>query len=388
MCWRRQTVHQELAAIMAKRDYYEVLGVSRSANDDEIKKAYRKLAMKFHPDRNPDDATAEEKFKEIGEAYEVLSDEGKRSAYDRMGHAAFEGGMGGGGFGGANFQDIFSNFGNVFGDLFGQQGGGGRRQQRRGADLRYRMELSLEEAVRGTKKTVTFTAPAACSVCDGKGTEKPEDVMTCGTCHGAGQVRMQQGFFAVAQTCPACQGSGKTVRHPCKSCHGSGVNERERTLEVSIPAGVDNGQRVRISGEGESIGSAGPSGDLYVEILVREHPVFQRDGADLYMDVPVSFADAALGGEVNVPTIEGTQISLKIPEGTQSGKMFRLRGKGIKPVQSSMIGDLLCRVVVETPVNLNSRQKELLRELQASLDHGDQAPHKKSFLDKLGELFS
>lgn len=375
---------------MAKRDYYEVLGVARGASEDDIKKAYRRLAMKYHPDRNPDDASAEEKFKEVGEAYEVLSDANKRSAYDRMGHAAFEGGMGGGsGFNGANFQDIFSNFGSVFGDLFGQQGGGGgRRQQRRGADLRYRMELSLEEAVRGCKKTVTFTAPAACSSCDGKGTEKPEDVMTCGTCHGAGQVRIQQGFFAVAQTCPACQGSGKTVRHPCKGCHGSGVSERERTLEVTIPAGIDNGQRVRISGEGESIGSAGPAGDLYVEILVREHPVFQRDGADLYMDVPVSFADAALGGEVNVPTIEGTQISLKIPEGTQSGKMFRLRGKGVRPVQSSMVGDLICRVVVETPVNLTSRQKELLREFQATLDQGDQAPHKKSFLDKLGELFS
>lgn len=369
---------------MAKRDYYEILGLSKSASDDEIKKSYRKLAMKYHPDRNPDNQEAEEKFKEASEAYEVLSDGEKRSAYDRMGHSAFEGGgFGGGGF---NAQDIFSQFGDIFGDMFG--GRGGQQRQRRGADLRYVMELSLEEAVKGIKKTITFTAPASCEACNGKGAKDAKDITTCGTCHGSGQVRMQQGFFSVQQSCPTCQGRGKTIKNPCNVCHGSGVSERKRTLEVSIPAGVDNGDRVRLTGEGESIGGNGQAGDLYVEVVVREHSVFQRDGADLYMDVPVSFTDAALGKEVEIPTLDG-RVSLKIPEGTQTGKLFRLRGKGVKPVRTSMVGDLLCRVVVETPVNLNSRQKELLRELQATLD-GDhkQSPNKKSFFDRLGEMFS
>lgn len=372
---------------MAKRDYYEVLGVAKGAGEDEIKKAYRKLAMKYHPDRNPDDPSAEDKFKEASEAYEVLSDAQKRSAYDRMGHAAFEGGRGGagggfGGFGGgaADFQDIFSQFSDIFGR---QAGGGGQSRQRRGADLRYVMELSLEEAVRGVKKTVTFTAPASCEACDGKGSKNPENVQTCPTCRGAGQIRMQQGFFSVNQTCPTCHGRGKVIKDPCNVCHGSGVTDRSRTLEVSIPAGVDTGQRVRISGEGEAGGAGAQNGDLYVEIVVREHNVFQRDGADLYMDVPISFADAALGKEVEVPTLDG-RISLKVPEGTQTGRLFRVRGKGVKPVQSSMVGDLICRIVVETPVNLTARQKELLRELQTSMDEdADQSPKKKSFFEKL-----
>lgn len=375
---------------MAKRDYYEVLGLSKGSSEDEIKKAYRKLAMKYHPDRNPDDKTAEEKFKEASEAYEVLADSQKRAAYDRMGHAAFEGGMGGGGgfSGGGNFQDIFGQFGDIFGDVFNRQGGGQQSRQRRGSDLRYVMELTLEEAVKGVKKTITFTAPASCNACDGKGAKNPNDVNTCGTCHGAGQVRMQQGFFSVQQACPTCHGRGKTVKNPCNVCHGSGVAERSRTLEVSIPAGVDNGDRVRLSGEGEAGGAGMQSGDLYVEIAVREHSVFQRDGADLYMDVPVSFTDAALGKEVEIPTLEG-RVNLKIPEGTQTGRLFRLRGKGIKPVRTTMVGDLLCRVVVETPVNLTSRQKELLKELQSTMDHdGQQSPNKKSFFDKLGEIFS
>jgi len=372
---------------MAKRDYYEVLGVAKSASEDEIKKAYRKLAMKYHPDRNPDDPSAEDKFKEASQAYEVLSDAQKRSAYDRMGHAAFENGGGagaggfGGGFGGGDFQDIFSQFS----DIFGRQGGGGGQQsrQRRGADLRYVMELTLEEAVRGVKKTVTFTAPASCEACDGKGSKNPENVQTCPTCRGAGQIRMQQGFFSVNQSCPTCHGRGKIVKDPCNVCHGSGVTDRSRTLEVSIPAGVDTGQRVRISGEGEAGGAGAQNGDLYVEIVVREHNVFQRDGADLYMDVPISFADAALGKEVEVPTLDG-RISLKVPEGTQTGRLFRVRGKGVKPVQSSMIGDLICRIVVETPVNLTARQKELLRELQTSMDEDvNQSPKKKSFFEKL-----
>lgn len=367
---------------MAKRDYYEVLGLSKGAGEDEIKKAYRKLAMKYHPDRNPDNKEAEEKFKEASEAYEVLSDSDKRSAYDRMGHSAFEGMGGFGGGGGFNAQDIFSQFGDIFGDMFGGRGGGGQRQ-RRGADLRYVLELTLEEAVKGVKKTISFTAPAACEACNGKGSKNPEDVTTCQTCHGSGQVRMQQGFFSVQQTCHTCQGRGKIVKNPCNVCHGAGVAERKRTLEVSIPAGVDNGDRVRLTGEGEAGGAGAQPGDLYVEVVVREHAVFQRDGADLYMDVPISFTDAALGKEVEIPTLDG-RVSLKIPEGTQTGKLFRLRGKGVKPVRTSMVGDLLCRVVVETPVNLTSRQKELLQELQATLDGDDQqSPKKKSFFERL-----
>jgi molecular chaperone DnaJ len=350
---------------MAKRDYYEVLGVAKTASDDEIKKAYRKLAMKYHPDRNPDNPEAEEKFKEASEAYEVLSDSEKRSMYDRMGHQAFEGGMGGGGGFGGGFsaEDIFSQFGDIFGGAFG----GGRQQQR---------------ARRGSE-TITFTAPAPCDACDGKGSKNPNDVETCPTCHGAGQVRMQQGFFSVQQTCSTCRGQGKIIKNPCNKCHGSGVSDRQQTLEVTIPAGVDNGDRVRLTGKGEAIRD-GQSGDLYVEVVVREHEIFQRDGADLYMDVPVSIADAALGKEIEIPTLDG-RVSLKIPEGTQTGKLFRLRGKGVKPVRTSMTGDLLCRIVVETPVNLTSRQRELLKELQASMDgEGSQSsPKKKSFFDRL-----
>ncbi|MEY2862563.1 MAG: molecular chaperone DnaJ [Pseudomonadota bacterium] len=386
---RRTALLGELKRNMAKRDYYEVLGLPKGSSEDDIKKAYRKLAMKYHPDRNPDDKAAEDKFKEASEAYEVLSDAQKRASYDRMGHAAFEGGGGFGGGGGGNYQDIFGQFGDIFGDMFNRQGGGQRQQQqRRGSDLRYMMTLTLEEAVKGVKKTVTFSAPASCTACDGKGAKNPSDVQTCGTCHGAGQVRMQQGFFSVQQACPTCRGRGKTVKNPCNVCHGSGVADRERTLEVSIPAGVDTGDRVRLSGEGEAGGAGVQSGDLYVEITVREHAVFQRDGADLYMDVPISFTDAALGKEVEIPTLDG-RVNLKIPEGTQTGRLFRLRGKGVKPVRTTMVGDLLCRVVVETPVNLNSRQKELLRELQSNMDHdGQQSPNKKSFFDKLGALFS
>ncbi len=374
--------------MMSKRDFYEVLGIDKNANEQEIKKAYRKLAMKYHPDRNPDDPQAEEKFKEASLAYEVLSDAQKRSAYDRMGHAAFENGMGGGGgFGGGNFHDIFGDlFGGGraggFGDMFGDMFGGGRSsRRRRGADLRYVVELSLEEAVNGVKKEITFTAPAPCETCNGKGTKNPEDVVTCITCGGHGVVRMQQGFFAVQQTCPHCGGSGKQIKNPCGDCHGSGVKDKSRTLEVTIPAGVDNGDRVRLSGEGEAI-QGGESGDLYVEIRVKEHDKFVRNGADLHLDVPISFADAALGREVEVPTLDG-RINLRIPEGTQSHKIFRIKGKGITPVRESMKGDLLCRVIVETPTNLSSEQKDLLRQLQGSLGEHNQSDKKKSFFDKL-----
>ncbi|MDO4222885.1 MAG: molecular chaperone DnaJ [Acinetobacter sp.] len=370
---------------MAKRDYYEVLGVAKSASDDEIKKAYRKLAMKYHPDRNPDNPEAEEKFKEAAEAYEVLSDSEKRSMYDRMGHGAFEGGFGGagGGFGGGfSAEDIFSQFGDIFGGAFG---GGGRQQQRqaRGSDLRYELELSLEEAVQGTTKEISFTSPASCESCDGKGAKNASDIETCKTCHGAGYVRMQQGFFSVQQPCGSCRGQGKTIKNPCNTCHGSGVSSRKQTLEVKIPAGVDNGDRIRLAGKGEAV-RGGVAGDLYVEVVVREHEIFQRDGADLYMDVPVSITDAALGKEVTIPTLD-SKVSLKIPAGTQTGKLFRLRGKGVKPVRATMVGDLLCRIVVETPVNLTARQRELLEELQATLDSGDsqQTPKKKGFFDRL-----
>lgn len=378
---------------MSKRDFYEVLGVSKTASSDEIKKAYRKLAMKYHPDRNPDDADAEEKFKEAAMAYEVLSDDSKRSAYDRMGHAAFENGMGGGGFGGANFQDIFGDiFGNmnggrsggfqdIFGEMFGGRGGSSR--PRRGSDLRYMLDLTLEEAVAGCKKEITFTAPAPCDACDGKGTKNPDDIKTCSTCGGAGVVRMQQGFFAVQQACPTCHGSGKEIKNPCNECHGSGLKDKSRTLEVSIPAGVDNGDRVRLSGEGEAV-VGGENGDLYVEIRVEQHPIFTREGADLYMDVPVSFTDVALGKEIEVPTLDG-RVNLRIPEGTQSHKMFRIKGKGVTPVRTSMRGDLICRVIVETPTSLNSHQKDLLRQLQDSMGDHQQSTQKKSFFDKLKE---
>ncbi len=373
---------------MSKRDFYEVLGVSKTADEKEIKRAYRKLAMKYHPDRNSDDPEAEEKFKEASMAYEVLSDSDKRAAYDRMGHAAFENGMGGGGFGGAgNFQDIFGDIFGNFGDIFGQARGGGR--SRRGSDLRYVIDLTLEEAVRGCKKEISFTAPAPCDTCDGKGAKNASDVVTCQTCHGQGQVRMQQGFFAVQQTCPNCGGSGKQIKNPCKDCHGSGVKDKSRTLEVSIPAGVDDGDRVRLAGEGEAGGAGVQNGDLYVEVRVKEHPVFKRQGADLYMDVPVSITDAALGKEVEIPTLDG-KVKIKVAEGTQSGKLLRVRGKGVTPVRTTMKGDMICRIMVETPVNLTREQKDLLRKFQDTLD-GDskhqQSPHKKSFFEKLGDFF-
>ncbi len=351
---------------MSKRDYYEVLGVERGASEAELKKAYRRLAMKHHPDRNPGDKAAEDAFKEANEAYEVLSDAGKRSAYDQYGHAGVDPQMGGGGGfggGGANFSDIF---GDVFSDFFGGQRGGQRGGAQRGSDLRYTLELDLEEAVRGTTVTIRVPTLVNCKTCDGSGAKKGTSPVTCTTCGGIGQVRMQQGFFSVQQTCPRCHGSGKMITDPCGSCHGHGRVEEHKTLSVKVPAGVDTGDRIRLSGEGESGTLGGPSGDLYVVVNVREHAIFQRDGKHLYCEVPISFVDAALGGELEVPTLDG-RVKLKIPEGTQTGKLFRLRGKGVAPVRGGGAGDLMCKVAVETPVNLDRRQRELLEEFRQSL---------------------
>jgi len=377
---------------MAKRDYYEILGVAKDVNDEDLKKAYRRLAMKFHPDRNPDNKEAEEKFKEGNEAYEMLSNPDKRAAYDRHGHAGVDPSMGAGGFGGGqrgggNYSDIFEAFGDIFGG--GQRGGGGgASRQRGGADLQYALELTLEEAVKGVKKQVRFTTAAACEVCDGSGSKKGSSMTTCRTCGGAGQVRMQQGFFTVQQTCPTCRGRGQMIKDPCGSCNGEGRTNKQKTLEVTIPAGVDTGDKVRLAGEGEAGANGAPAGNLFVQVVVKDHAIFKRDGGDLYCEVPISFPDAALGCELEVPTLEG-KVKLKIPEGSQTGKVFRLRGKGVKPVRAYDVGDMLCRVIVETPVQLNSKQKELLRDFQASLDGNDkQSPNKKSFFDGLKDLFS
>jgi len=350
---------------MAKRDYYEVLGVSRTADEKEIKRAYRKLAMKYHPDRNPGDASAEDQFKEASEAYEVLADSQKRAAYDQFGHAGVDGNGGAGGFGGgggASFSDIF---GDVFGDIFG--GGGGRGRSNRGADLRYTLQLDLEEAVKGTTVKIRIPSHTECTSCDGSGAEKGTQPETCPTCRGMGQVRMQQGFFAVQQTCPTCRGSGTIIKNPCKACNGQGRVEEEKTLSVKVPPGVDTGDRIRLSGEGEPGVQGAPAGDLYVQVAVNDHPLFVRDGRNLYCDVPISIVDAALGGELEVPTLNG-RVKLKIPPETQTGKLFRLRGKGVTPVRGGSAGDLLCRVSVETPVKLTKKQKELLREFESTMN--------------------
>ena len=371
---------------MSKRDYYEVLGVAQNADEKEIKKAYRRIAMKFHPDRNSDDPKADDKFKEATEAYEVLTNAEKRAAYDRFGHAGVDGSAGGGGFSEGGFSDIF---GDVFGDIFGGGGGGrSRGGPQRGSDLRYTLDISLEDAVFG--KTVEIKVPTlqSCDVCDGSGAKPGTSVKTCSTCGGAGQVRMQQGFFQVQQTCPSCRGQGKVVSDPCTSCRGQGRVERSKTLSVKVPPGVDTGDRIRLSGEGEAGPNGGPNGDLFVEMSVRKHAIFDRDGKDLHCDAPITFSDAALGGELEVPTLEG-RVKLKIPEGTQTGKLFRLRGKGVKPVRGGSVGDLLCRVVVETPVQLTKKQKELLQQFQESLTEGGtkQSPKQTSWFEGVKNFF-
>lgn len=374
---------------MAKRDFYEVLGLSKSADEKEIKRAYKRLAMKYHPDRNQGDKESESKFKEIKEAYEILSDAQKRAAYDQYGHAAFEqggfGGQGGGGFGGG------ADFGDIFGDVFGDIFGGGRRQQRaaRGSDLQYNMDLTLEEAVRGITKEIRIPTLETCDKCYGSGAKEGTSAETCSTCHGAGQVHLRQGFFTVQQACPTCHGRGKVIKEPCSKCHGDGRVERAKTLSVKIPAGVDTGDRIRLSGEGEAGENGAPAGDLYVQVHVRQHHIFERDGNNLYCEVPINFAIAALGGEIEVPTLDG-RVKLKIPAETQTGKMFRMKGKGVKSVRSSSIGDLMCRVVVETPVKLNEKQKELMQQLGESFGgkSGEKnTPRSKSFLDGVKKFF-
>lgn len=370
---------------MSKQDYYETLDVERNASEAEIKKAYRRNAMKYHPDRNPDDKEADHKFKQAKEAYEVLSDQQKRAAYDQFGHAGVDPSMGAGRASGAGgFSDIF---GDVFGDVFGGGRAGGQKVYR-GADLRYNLELSLEDAVKGTEVKIRVPALATCETCDGSGAKKGTSSSTCGTCAGHGQVRMQQGFFSIQQTCPKCQGSGKIISNPCGDCHGKGRVRKSKTLSVKVPAGVDEGDQIRLSGEGEAGELGGPAGDLYVQIGLKAHPIFQRDSDDLHFDMPVDFATATLGGELEIPTLDG-KAKLKIPAGTQSEKLFRLRGKGVRNVRNGHVGDLYCKISIETPVKLTGKQKELLKEFSALTKEGGSRhnPREQSWLGSLKQFF-
>lgn len=360
-----------------KRDFYEVLGVSRSASDPELKKAYRRMAMKYHPDRNAGDKAAEEKFKEVKKAYEVLSNPQTRQAYDQFGHDAVNGAAQGPG-GGAGF----GGFGDIFGDIFeniftGGRPGGGQSHAQRGADLRYNLTITLEEAALGTEVEITVPTQVSCKTCGGSGAQKGTQAVNCGTCQGAGQVKIQQGFFTIQQTCPECHGEGKVIQSPCYDCRGQGRVEDTKKLKVKIPAGVDNGDRIRLNGEGEMGLHSGPSGDLYVQVEIKSHAIFERRDNDLYCNVPISFVTAALGGELEVPTLSG-RVTLKIPHETQSGKVFRMRGKGIKSVRGYGVGDLLCKVVVETPVNLSKDQKKMLEGFEASLKDSNKKHTPKS----------
>jgi molecular chaperone DnaJ len=375
---------------MAKRDYYDILGVAKDATSDDIKKAYRKLAMKHHPDRNPGEKASEEKFKEAKEAYEMLSDDQKRGAYDRYGHAGVDpnAGMGGAGMGGG-FADAF---GDIFGEIFGQNGGGGRRggpQVYRGSDLKYSLEITLEQAASGFDTEIRVPSWENCDICHGSGAKPGTQPQTCRTCGGAGAVRMQQGFFSVQQTCPTCHGSGKEIADPCTACDGVGRVRKNKTLQVKIPAGIDDGMRIRSSGNGEPGLNGGPSGDLYVEIHLKQHKIFQRDGDDLHCELTIPFTTAALGGDLQVPTLNG-KAEISIPEGTQSGKTFRLRSKGVRGVRGTNAGDLYCHIVVETPVRLSDEQKTILRQFESSLsDGGDRhSPQSKSWTDRVKEFFT
>jgi molecular chaperone DnaJ len=375
---------------MTKRDYYTVLGVNRDASDDDIKKAYRKLAMKHHPDRNPEKG-AEESFKEAKEAYEVLSDAKKRAAYDQFGHAGVDAaaGFGAAGARGAEgFGGFADAFGDIFGEIFGQQRGGRRDGTYRGADLRYNLDLSLEDAARGSDVKIRIPTLEECETCKGSGAKPGTQPKTCPTCQGRGEVRVSQGFFSIQQTCPQCRGTGKIVPEPCATCSGAGRVKRHKTLSVKIPAGVDQDDRIRLTGEGEAGANGGSPGDLYVVVNLKPHPVFQRDGADLHCEMPISFTTAALGGEIEIPTLDG-HAKIKIPPETQTGQVFRLKNKGIRPVRGSVVGDLFCHVSLETPVKLTSRQKELLREFESinQQDPDAHSPRAKNWFDKVREFF-
>ncbi|HAT33289.1 MAG TPA: molecular chaperone DnaJ [Janthinobacterium sp.] len=375
---------------MAKRDFYETLGVAKNSSEEEIKKSYRKLAMKYHPDRNPDSKESEEKFKEVKEAYEMLTNPEKREAYDRYGHAGVDPNMGGGGGFGGGAGGFADSFGDIFGDIFG---GGGRSrnagpQVYRGADLRYNLEITLEQAAHGFDTTIRVPSWDKCDTCHGTGAKPGTAPSTCTTCAGHGQVRMQQGFFSIQQTCPKCHGNGKIITDPCAPCGGAGRIKRNKTLEVKIPVGIDNGMRIRSSGNGEPGTNGGPAGDLYVEIHIKAHAVFQREGDDLHCEMPISFSKAALGGDIEVPTLSG-KVSFTIPEGTQSGKTFRLKGKGIKGVRSGYAGDLFCHVAIETPVKLTEKQKDMLRDFEKSTTEGGakHSPQSKTWKDKVKDFF-
>ncbi len=380
---------------MAKRDYYEVLGVDRGADADDLKRAYRKLAMQFHPDRNPGDTDAERQFKEVGEAYEILKDPEKRAAYDRFGHQAFEAGMGGGGgrAGGAGFDFNFaSGFADIFDEMFGDAMGGRRRGRGRGsgrgADLRYDMEITLEEAFAGKQAGIRVPGSIQCDTCNGSGSEGGAAPVNCSTCGGHGKVRSQQGFFTIERTCPACQGVGQTIETPCKDCSGSGRLQRERSLSVNIPAGVEDGTRIRLAGEGEAGLRGGTNGDLYIFLAIRPHDFFKREGADLFCQVPITIVDAALGGSIEVPTIDGSRAKVTVPSGTQNGKLFRLRNKGMSVMRSNARGDMYIEVGVETPVHLTRRQEELLREFQeAGGTERKHSPQSAGFFAKVKEFW-
>mgnify|MGYP003701738869 FL=1 len=374
---------------MSKRDYYEILGVSKNCSEAELKKAYRRAAQKHHPDRNQGDVGSEEKFKECKEAFEVLSDSHKRAAYDQFGHAGVDpsmgAGFGRGAAGAGGFNDIF---GDVFGDIFGGGRGGGGQRVYRGSDLRYNLELSLEDAVAGTEVKIRVPTQVNCTTCGGSGAKKGSSPTTCTTCGGHGQVRMQQGFFSVQQTCPHCQGKGTVISDPCPACRGKGRVQERKTLSVKVPAGVDTGDRIRLAGEGEAGENGGPPGDLYVQVSVKEHPIFQRQESNLFCEVPISFVTAALGGELEVPTLNG-RVNLKIPPETQTGKLFRMRGKGVKPVRGGPVGDLLCKVTVETPVKLTRKQKDLLKEFYGHVEEGGErhSPQASSWMDGVKRFF-
>ena len=372
---------------MSRRDYYEVLGISKGASEKEIKKAYRRQAMKYHPDRNQDDKAAEEKFKEVNEAFEVLSDSNKRSAYDQFGHDGVQGNMGGGHGDFSGFGDIF---GDVFGDIFGRGNArGSRHTSYRGRDLQYSLELTLEEAVKGITKKIQIPRQKTCSSCNGTRAKKGTTPITCKRCNGIGEIRMQQGFFTIQQSCPDCNGEGKKIKEFCPDCKGQGRIQVEKTLSVKIPAGVDDGNQIRLSNEGEDGINGGHAGDLYIKFRLKKHPIFKRDGDDLHCEVPISFFDAALGGELEIPTLNG-RVKLKIPKETQTGKVFRLRNKGIKSVKSHFQGDLLCKIVIETPVQLTDKQKDLMKELRSTFSQEtekEHSPRKESFFKRVKDFF-